>query len=82
MGLSMGNLNALAMEDLGHIAGFAASAIAALSTMGAVLIAVPVGLAFNGTQIPLMIGVAVFSVLSLVLIQFAPKTAARHQSNR
>ncbi|MBC7736784.1 MAG: multidrug effflux MFS transporter [Candidatus Saccharibacteria bacterium] len=82
MGLSMGNLNALAMEDLGHIAGFAASAIAALSTMGAVLIAVPVGLAFNGTQIPLMMGVAVFSVLSLTLIQFAPKTAAARQSNR
>ena len=68
MGLSMGNLNALAMEDLGHIAGFAASMITAFSTVASVLIAVPVGLAFNGTQIPLLMGVGVFSVLSLALI--------------
>lgn len=69
MGLSMGNLNALAMEDLGHIAGFAASVIIAISTVASVALAVPVGLAFNGTQIPLLIGVSVFSVLSLALIQ-------------
>ncbi len=69
MGLSMGNLNALAMEDLGHIAGFAASVITAVSTVAAVALAVPVGLAFNGTQIPLLIGVSVFSVLSLALIR-------------
>ncbi len=82
MGLSLGNLNALAMEDLGHIAGFAASFIAALSTIGAVLIAVPVGLAFNGTQIPLLIGVGVFSVMSLGLIQLAPKSTSSRQPNR
>ena len=75
MGLSMGNLNALAMEDLGHIAGFAASVMTAISTVGAVVIAVPVGLAFNGTQIPLLTGVAVFSVLSLLLIQLIRKPA-------
>ena len=68
MGLSMGNLNALAMEDLGHIAGFAASMMTAISTVASVALAVPVGLAFNGTQIPLMVGVSVFSVLSLILI--------------
>ena len=58
----------MAMEDLGHIAGFAASMITATSTVMASLLAVPVGLAFNGTQIPLMVGVAVFSGLALGLI--------------
>ena len=77
MGLSLGNLNALAMEDLGHIAGFASSMIAAISTVASVVLAVPVGLAFNGTHIPLMAGVAVFSVLSLLLIQLAPKPTGR-----
>ena len=77
MGLSMGNLNALAMEDLGHIAGFAASVISAVSIVASVVLAVPVGLAFNGTQIPLLIGVSVFSVLSLGLIQLVSKPAAR-----
>lgn len=75
MGLSMGNLNALAMEDLGHIAGFAASVITAVSTVAAVALAVPVGLAFNGTQIPLLIGVSVFSVLSLALIRLVVRPA-------
>ncbi len=76
MGLCMGNLNALAMEYLGHIAGFAASMITAFSTVGAVLIAVPVGLAFDGTQIPLLMGTAVFSGLALALMQLVKKPAA------
>ncbi|MFN3280505.1 MAG: multidrug effflux MFS transporter [Tabrizicola sp.] len=68
MGLTQGNLSALAMEDLGHIAGFAASMMTALSTVMAALLAVPVGLAFDGTQIPLMVAVALFSGLALALV--------------
>ena len=73
MGLTMGNLNAMAMEELGHIAGFAASMITALSTVLAVALAVPVGLAFNGTQVPLLVGATVFAVLALGLMQFVRK---------
>ena len=68
MGLTMGNLNAMAMEELGHIAGFAASVITAASTVLSVLIAIPVGLAFDGSQIPLMVGASVFSALALLLV--------------
>ena len=71
MGLSMGNLNALAMEPVGHIAGLASSVISAIATVGSVILAVPVGQAFNGTVMPLMAGVAVFIGLSLVAMQFA-----------
>ena len=60
-GMTIGNLNALAMEPLPHIAGLAASAIAAVATVGAVIIAIPVGLAFNGTPIPLGIAVVVLA---------------------
>jgi MFS transporter, DHA1 family, multidrug resistance protein len=67
MGLTQGNLSALAMEDLGHIAGFAASVMTALSTVMASLLAVPVGLAFDGTQIPLMVAVTVFAAFALAL---------------
>jgi MFS transporter, DHA1 family, multidrug resistance protein len=73
MGLTLGNLNALAMEDLGHIAGFAASVIAAASTVLSVALAVPVGLAFDGTTIPLLAGSTVFAALALGLMQFARK---------
>ena len=57
--LTLGNLNALAMEPLGHIAGMAASVIAGLATVGSVVLAVPIGLAFNGTPLPLFTGVLV-----------------------
>ena len=73
MGLTLGNLNALAMEDLGHIAGFAASVITAASTVLSVLLAVPVGLAFDGTQVPLLVGATMFAVLALGLMQFVRK---------
>ncbi|WP_373356878.1 multidrug effflux MFS transporter [Pseudoroseicyclus sp. CXY001] len=64
MGLTMGNLNALALHPLGHIAGMAASMITAFSTVAAVLIAAPVGLAFNGTPVPAGIAVLVMAVLA------------------
>ncbi len=73
MGLTQGNLSALAMEDLGHVAGLASSLMTAASTVLAVLLAVPVGLAFDGTQIPLMLGVGIFCVLAFGLMRFAAK---------
>jgi DHA1 family bicyclomycin/chloramphenicol resistance-like MFS transporter len=67
MGLTMGNLNALAMEPVGHIAGLAASVISSLATVGSVVLAIPIGLAFNGTSTPLILGVTVLTALNLVL---------------
>ncbi|MCU0827028.1 MAG: multidrug MFS transporter, partial [Tabrizicola sp.] len=67
MGLTMGNLNALAMEPVGYIAGLAASVISALATIGSVLLAIPVGIAFDGTSLPLLAGVAVLIGAALVL---------------
>lgn len=71
MGLTMGNLNAMAMEDLGHIAGLAASVMTAVATVLSVILAIPVGLAFSGSQVPLMAGVLVFSTLALGLMMRA-----------
>jgi DHA1 family bicyclomycin/chloramphenicol resistance-like MFS transporter len=67
MGLTMGNLNALAMEPVGHIAGLAASVISSLATVGSVILAIPIGLAFKGTSTPLLIGVTVLTGLNLIL---------------
>lgn len=67
MGLTMGNLNALAMEPVGHIAGLAASVISSLATIGSVILAIPIGLAFNGTSTPLVAGVTVLTGLNLIL---------------
>lgn len=67
MGLTMGNLNALAMEPVGHVAGLAASVISSLATVGSVMLAIPVGLAFDGSSTPLLIGVAVLIAFALLL---------------
>ncbi|WP_439154682.1 multidrug effflux MFS transporter [Yoonia sp.] len=66
-GLTIGNLNALAMEEMGHIAGLAASVIAAVATVGAVLIAAPVALLFDGTPLPMAIGTLICASLALWL---------------
>ena len=69
MSMTMGNLNALAMEPVGHIAGLAASVITSVATVASVVLAVPVGLMFDGTALPLMAGCAVFIAGALALMQ-------------
>ncbi len=69
MSMTMGNLNALAMEPVGHIAGLAASVMTSVATVASVVLAVPVGLMFDGTALPLMAGAAVFIAGALALMQ-------------
>ncbi|WP_435168094.1 multidrug effflux MFS transporter [Falsirhodobacter sp. 1013] len=73
LGLSMGNLNALALEPLGHLAGLGASVIGCLSTVMGVALATPVGQAFDGTNVPLATGIAIYSSASLLLMLSLPK---------
>lgn len=73
MGMTMGNLNALALEPLGHITGLASSLITALSTVVSVIIAIPVGLAFQGTEVPLLIGVVIFGLIAQIVLRRMPK---------
>jgi DHA1 family bicyclomycin/chloramphenicol resistance-like MFS transporter len=51
--LLFGNLNAMALERLGHMAGLGASIMGGVSTMVAAVIATPVARAFDGTLVPL-----------------------------
>lgn len=73
LGLSMGNLNALALEPLGHLAGLGASVIGCISTVMAVILATPVGQAFDGTNVPLATGVAIYTAIALVIMRLLPK---------
>ena len=68
-GVTFGNLNALALEHMGHIAGMAASIVTAIATVGAVLIAAPVGLAFNGTALPIVVATFLCSALAWWLMR-------------
>ncbi len=74
-GLTLGNLNALAMEPVGHIAGTAASVIGAISTVLAVAIAAPIGLAFDGTPLPVALGLMIAVALAWALMRAIPASA-------
>ncbi|RTE64836.1 Bcr/CflA family efflux MFS transporter [Amphritea opalescens] len=62
VGLQFGNLNAMAMEPFGRIAGVASAIIGNVSTMLAVVFGTVVGQLFNGTVLPLVTG---FTLLAL-----------------
>ena len=68
-GVTFGNLNSLALQPMGHIAGMASSVVGAMSTVLAVVIAAPIGLAFDGTPRPLMAGTLVCSGLAWMLLR-------------
>ncbi|MEL6991821.1 MAG: MFS transporter [Pseudomonadota bacterium] len=65
--MTLGNLSALAMEPMGHVAGMAASVITGLATVGAVVFTIPIGLAFNDTPLPLLIGVLGCIICAILL---------------
>jgi MFS transporter, DHA1 family, multidrug resistance protein len=67
-GLTVGNLNAIAMEPMAHVAGTAASVIGAISTVAGALIAAPIALAFDGTPLPMTLGVGGASSLAFALL--------------
>ena len=69
IGLIIGNLNALAMQPMGHIAGLAASIIGSASTIFGVLIAIPIGLSFKNSPDPLIIGTFCLSSLSFLILK-------------
>lgn len=68
-GMTIGNLTALAMEPVGHIAGTAASVISALSTIGSVVFAGIVGQFYDGTLLVMIFGVAGFSIAGTIVVQ-------------
>lgn len=61
-GLLFGNLNAMAMEPLGHIAGIGAAVIGTLTSVISLALGTIIGQAYDGTVLPLIGG---FSVLGL-----------------
>jgi len=74
MGILFGNLNALAMEPLGHIAGLGAAVVGSISTLISVVLGVLVSGAYNGTVLPLVMGFALLSIACLIAIYWTEKT--------
>lgn len=75
-GLTVGNLNAIAMEPMGHIAGMAASVIGAISTLLAALIASPASLLLSQTAHSLIAMVLALGLVAAFLMYKMNKIAA------
>jgi DHA1 family bicyclomycin/chloramphenicol resistance-like MFS transporter len=67
LGLLFGNLNALAMEPMGHIAGVASALIGSISSGISVLIGTAIGQSYNGTLMPIIIGFLFLTVTAFCL---------------
>ena len=77
VGLLFGNLNALAMEPLGHIAGVGAAVVASLSTFISVPLGMLVGQRFDGTMYALVGSFAIFGALTFAAMRWADGGARR-----
>lgn len=70
-GLMFGNLNALAMEKMGHIAGLASAVIGASSSAISMVLGTYIGQQYDNTLIPVTEGFLVLSILSLIIMKMA-----------
>lgn len=70
-GLVFGNVNAMAMEPMGHVAGIASAIIGATSSIMSMLIGTAIGQMYNGTLVPVTSGFLILSIAALVILQLA-----------
>lgn len=76
IGILFGNLTALSMEDLGHVAGLGAAFVGSLSTFMALPLGWAIGNGFDGTVFPLVIGFAVLGAAAIATVSWTGRTAA------
>ncbi len=72
-GMLFGNLNALAMQPMGHIAGSAAAVIGTVVTAISATVGSLIGQAYDGTILPLALSFAGFGILALGCCRWADR---------
>ncbi|MEN8235444.1 MAG: MFS transporter, partial [Actinomycetota bacterium] len=70
------NLNTLAMQPMGAIAGIAAAVIGTLSTTGGAVLGFLLDQTFDGTVQPLTLGFVVYGLIALWFVLWAERGAA------
>jgi MFS transporter, DHA1 family, multidrug resistance protein len=75
-GMLFGNVNALAMQSLGRVAGLGASMVSSLSSLIAVAVSVSLGRFYDMTTFPLAAGLLLAGVVGLILVQAAHRSRA------
>lgn len=67
VGLLFGNLSALAMEPMGHIAGIASAVVGSVSTGISAIVGTLIGQFYNNSLMPMVIGFLLLSSVSLIV---------------
>ncbi|GAA0736483.1 multidrug effflux MFS transporter [Sphingomonas japonica] len=67
-GLATSNFSAMAMSNMGHIAGTASSVQGFVSTLGGALIGAGIGQAFDGSTVPLYAGFLICGLIALAIV--------------
>lgn len=73
VGIVFGNINSLAMESLGHVAGVGAAIVASLSLAIALVPGALIGQMLDGTLVPFVGGYALLSLGSLPLLAWGDR---------
>lgn len=76
LGFLFGNLNALAMEPMGRIAGIASAIIGSTSSIIAICLGTLIGQLYDNTLVPLTSGFLILGSLGLLLVLWADRKAA------
>jgi DHA1 family bicyclomycin/chloramphenicol resistance-like MFS transporter len=71
IGLLFGNLYALAMQPLGHIAGTGAAIVGATSMLISLALGTWIGQSYNGTVLPLVVGFTVLSACAILTVRWS-----------
>ena len=79
VGILFGNINAQAMEPLGHIAGVASAIITSCSTFMSVILGSFIAQSYNGSVLPLLIGFAGYGLMSLMVFYVTNAKNVDHQ---
>ena len=79
VGILFGNINALAMQPLGHLAGTGAAVVGSLSTLISMLLGTAIGQSYNGTVLPLVIGIAALTGMAILAARWA-EARSQHEA--
>jgi DHA1 family bicyclomycin/chloramphenicol resistance-like MFS transporter len=80
LGMVFGNVNAMAMEPLGKMAGLGASLISSLSSLIAIVLATIAGQFYAFTVTPLASSFVVFSLIALVMLFYGHRFSQKAES--
>jgi DHA1 family bicyclomycin/chloramphenicol resistance-like MFS transporter len=73
-GMMFGNLNSIAMEPMGHIAGIASAVIGSTSSLISLSVGTYIGQSYDNTLLPVVTGFFLLNIVSVSLMFFAERS--------